>query len=75
MQLGLFHAEIPCAFGLTSWSGEDHCERCHEYATAMCAQFDQDVAAGKFDSDGFTPNERKAQQRRLHACVSAGLTP
>ena len=58
---------IPCAFGrdATVWSGDDHCEGCHQQANAMCAQFDRDVEAGKFDADGFTTNERKAHQRRL----------
>ena len=59
---------LVCAFGIDAtvwWSGEDHCERCHAQAMAMCAQFDRDVEAGKYDADGFTPNERKAHQRRL----------
>lgn len=63
----------PCSFGIETlagsvhapgWDGPHHCLSCAVEVARGCAQFAADVRAGKFDADGYTPAERRAQQKR-----------
>jgi hypothetical protein len=59
-----------CAFGTPSNEHEPMvlplfaCQPCRDEASRVCAEFRAAVARGEFDAEGYTPNERKAQQRR-----------
>ena len=53
---------LACAFG-EPWGGLH--PLCEAETARGCAQFDADVAAGKYDADGYTPKERAARDRRL----------
>jgi len=44
-----------------------HCAQCTAETAALIAQFWQAVDAGTYDRDGYTPAERKAQQKRARA--------
>lgn len=65
-QLSLFAAPAPssltCAFG-TDWRAHGECAGCAAFAVDLARQFAADVAAGKYDADGFTPAERRAKER------------
>lgn len=56
---------LTCAFG-SPWGahGCGPCEKCHAETARGCAEFAAAVARGEFDSEGYTPNERKAQQKK-----------
>lgn len=63
----------PCAFGIPTdaghphapgWFGPHHCFWCHVDVELACARFDAAVLAGKYDAQGYTPAERRAQRRR-----------
>jgi hypothetical protein len=63
----------PCAFNQPTlsgsahapgWTGPHHCFWCWVDVERACAQFAADVKAGKYDAQGYTPAERKAQQRK-----------
>lgn len=54
-----------CSFGRTgARCGGDHCLDCYLEAQGACQRFAASVASGKHDAEGFTPAERKAEQRR-----------
>lgn len=55
---------LACAFGEPVDGPHPLCEA--ETARA-CRRFDEDVAAGIYDAEGYTPPERAAQRRRLQA--------
>lgn len=64
----------PCAFGrraiggsvhAAGWLGDHHCDACCASTLRACEQFAADVRAGKYDAEGYTPAERKAQRRRV----------
>ena len=64
---------LPCAYGALmerdrwkalGWFGGDHCVWCHAHANVSVELFAADVAAGIYDADGYTPAERRMQQRR-----------
>lgn len=55
---------LACAFG-EPWLGPH--PLCDAETDRACRAFDADVAAGKYDEQGYTPLERAAQQRRLQA--------
>ena len=57
---------LTCAFGepwpgATFPAGHPLCDAATDQA---CVQFEADVAAGRNDAEGYTPVERRAQQRR-----------
>lgn len=52
--------EVPTGYGERSW----HCKGCAENGERLCAAFEADVAAGKYDRDGYTPAERRAVVRK-----------
>ena len=54
-------AVLTCSFG-ELWTGPH--PLCEAHAKEMSVAFDRDVAAGIYDAQGYTPNERKAQQRK-----------
>jgi len=41
-----------------------HCDQCAAEVAALIALYQQAQARGEYDADGYTPNERKAQQKR-----------
>ena len=51
-----------CAFGAVWPCGP--CRGCIEKADQLEAQFWRAVFFGEYDADGYTPAERKAQQRK-----------
>lgn len=55
-----------CTFGNEAGTdgGPHHCEACAAEVERSCAAFDAAVLAGTYDQDGFTPAERRAQQRK-----------
>lgn len=53
---------LACAFG-EPWMGSH--PLCEAETERACRQFDAEVAAGKYDAEGYTPFERAAQRRRL----------
>jgi ubiquitin len=59
-------ARMRCANNQTGegWLGPHHCAECAAEVERQCAQFAADVAAGKYDADGYTPADRRAQQRQ-----------
>jgi hypothetical protein len=61
-----------CAFDQTGlgWLGPDHCWACHGEGLRLSAEFDQGVREGRWDTEGYTPKDRKAQVRRSQ-CSSA----
>ena len=68
-QISLFESaplevvEIPtCAFG-TLWPHET-CAGCEAESARLEAEFWRKVAAGEYDEQGYTPAERKLQQRK-----------
>jgi hypothetical protein len=62
---------LPCAYGETGigwpYIGQAHCHRCLWAIVALIRQFRRDVAAGLYDAEGYTPAERRAQQKRREA--------
>ncbi len=56
--------KLPCAHG---W--HEHCADCAREADALDAEFDRKVAAGEYDSHGYTPLERRAYRKR---CIKRG---
>lgn len=58
--------DLVCAYGQTGigWEGPHHCAQCAADVEQACEQFDADVRAGKYDEQGFTPAERRAQAKR-----------
>jgi hypothetical protein len=44
---------------------------CRAESERLAARFDADVVAGKYDARGFTPNDRRRQQKRNPAGVLA----
>src|SRR5262249_5920807 len=61
-QLRLFEAprrrvKLTCAFG-TDWSAHEHCAGCAAFVEEGIRQFNEAVAAGMYDDEGYTPNER-----------------
>lgn len=75
-QLGLklvsCSVDVLCAYGQPTcsdgfapdWDGPHHCAQCAADVERACQQFEADVQAGKYDSEGYTVNERKAQAKR-----------
>jgi hypothetical protein len=66
---------MTCAFG-TPWA--EHapfapplfaCAGCRDESSRLSAEFHAAVARGEFDAEGYTPAERKAQQRRKSEAV------
>lgn len=57
---------LPCAYGQTgaAWPGPHHCADCAAAVAEACRTFADAVAAGTYDQDGYTPDERRAQTRR-----------
>lgn len=53
---------LACAFG-EPWLGPH--PLCEAETERACLAFDADVAAGKYDAEGYTPAERAASDRRL----------
>lgn len=67
---------LVCSFGeqtepgtnrAPGWSGPHHCAGCAADVERKCAEFDADVAAGKYDEWGYTPAEARAARDRLNA--------
>lgn len=58
-----------CAFGQTGedWRGPHHCAECAAEVGRACREFETAVARGDLDAQGYTPAERRAQQRRRAA--------
>ncbi len=54
-------AGLTCAFS-EPWMGLH--PLCDAHGAEMVKQFEAAVLAGTYDADGYTPNERKAQQKR-----------
>ena len=52
---------LTCANG-EPWTGPH--PRCEAETDRACERFDQAVLAGEYDADGYTPNERREQERR-----------
>ena len=52
---------LACAFG-EPFAGPHHL--CEAESERLCAIFAADVAAGKYDADGYSRLERAAQRRR-----------
>jgi hypothetical protein len=50
-----------CAFGETG----NHCAQCAASVAERCREFRAAVARGEYDTEGYTPAERKAQLKRL----------
>ena len=57
---------LTCAFGEPWGIGTKH-PLCEQLANEGIAEFQTDVAAGIYDAEGYTPAERRAQQRRKRA--------
>lgn len=53
---------VTCAFGAI-WPC-DPCAGCQAESARLSAQFAADVAAGRYDAEGYTPAERRAQARK-----------
>lgn len=53
---------LVCAFG-EPWLGAH--PLCEQEGDRLCRLFEAAVGRGEFDAHGYTPNERKAQARRL----------
>lgn len=74
--LVLQYGRIDCAFGENGigWKGSGfHCYRCMMAVAESVRQFWIDVAAGIYAAEGYTPAERKAQQRKK--AEAAGIPP
>lgn len=57
------YPELPCAFGhLRDRALFHHCAACTAEVERACAAFEADVAAGRYDAEGFTPAERAKQR-------------
>ena len=54
--------KLVCANG-EPWMGPH--PLCEAEAERTCQRFDDAVARGEFDAQGYTPNERIAQRKRL----------
>ncbi len=52
---------LTCALS-EPWMGKH--PKCEKEAARMAAEFDRDVFFGKYDAQGYTPNERKALAKR-----------
>lgn len=67
----------PCTFGrrafwtspirAVGWFGPHHCDACNAETERGGAEFAAAVAAGTYDAQGYTPAERRAQQRKAAA--------
>jgi hypothetical protein len=53
-----------CAFGNEADGGPGHCPACRAECARLMARFRADVKAGKCDSEGYTPSERRAMRRK-----------
>lgn len=62
-QTALFEMEpdVTCAFGEPIAGPHPLCDA---YFHRISAQYHADVAAGKYDAEGYTPKERRAQQKK-----------
>ncbi len=49
---------------MPGYEGPEHCPACPAGVNAAVERFWEAVATGKYDADGYTPAERKAQERR-----------
>lgn len=70
--LVLQYGRIDCAFGESGigWrgaGGAHYCHKCLILVAEAVRRFWQDVAAGIYDADGYTPAERKAQANKRRA--------
>lgn len=65
-EMELTNAGPPCAFGEVGlgWSGPHHCFRCCAETDAAVQRFEAGVVAGTWDAEGYTPNERRALEKR-----------
>jgi hypothetical protein len=63
----------PCSHGNQSvwgtpfapgWQGPHHCAQCASEVDAACLRFEEGVQMGRWDAAGYTPAERRAQDRR-----------
>lgn len=56
---------LTCAFG-SQWGekGCGPCPKCQAYGDELEADFWREVFFGRWDADGYTPEDRKAQQRK-----------
>jgi hypothetical protein len=48
-----------------TWGGGWHCAACQAEGEALLAQYRAAQARGEYDAEGYTPAERRAQQRRV----------
>lgn len=53
--------EVTCAFGEPILGEHPLCDA---YFHRITEQYIADVAAGKYDAEGYTPKERRAQQKK-----------
>lgn len=55
-----------CAFGLPDydWFGRHHCASCDDAVREAVTRMAEARSRGEFDADGYTPAERRAQERR-----------
>jgi hypothetical protein len=49
------------------FNGGWHCADCQADGERLIAQYRAAQARGEYDAEGYTPNERKAQRRRVVA--------
>lgn len=58
-----------CAFGETGegWLDAHHCPSCAAYVAEAVGAMAQARARGEHDAEGYTPADRRAQQRRASA--------
>ena len=61
LPLYVINPAVTCAFG-APWPC-DPCAGCVAEADRLSAQFAADVVAGRFDAEGYTPADRRRQQR------------
>lgn len=70
---------VPCFYGQTGegWTGPHHCEACAAAVERACQAFDEAVARGIYDANGYTPSEAKAARKRgtYRAWRTAGIEP
>jgi len=54
---------LTCSFGIP-WSQHPGCPWCAAEGARLAALFAEAVARGESDAEGYTPAERRAQQKR-----------
>lgn len=64
---------LTCVFGYP-WighpkAGHYHCIGCANWGLRLERAFQDGVQQGRWDEESYTPNERKAQQKRLRGIV------